>query len=317
VNRAEADRLLELARRAEWAFPTSYGEYDLAGPGADWLEPLQAESDELASAVRFLMAEGDETAATELAARTWRLWLMAHDHPGVLEFLAPVLDGGGEASAWRAEALYGAGLAAIKDVQRDASLAYNEEAFAIAEETGDPSARVFALVGLSRVAFDDDDLERSRALAQEALDIARGLRIGMRQAPLFMTALATRMSGDLDAAAALMAENLELNRSIGDARMVAADLQNLGLVQARRGRYDEAERLFAEWATSADLDDPYGAALSSLDQAFLALGRGNMDEAAEHTAAARATLAETGTELAPDDGGELDYLEQRIEENRR
>jgi hypothetical protein len=316
VNRAEADRLLRLARRAEWAFPTSFGEYDLA-PGADWLEPLRSERDALASAVAWLVADGDEAAATELAARTWRLWLMEHDHPGVLAFLAPVLDGVGEVSAWRAEALYGAGLAAIKDGQRDASRAYNEEAFAIAEETGDPSARVFALVGLSRVAFDDDDLERSRALAQEALDVARGLRIGMRQAPLFMTALATRMSGDLDAAAALMAENLELNRSIGDARMVAVESQNLGLVQARRGRYEEAERLFAEWAAHADLDDPYGAVLASLDRAFLALGRNELDVAAEHVAAARATLAETGLELAPDDDAELDYVERRIQQEDR
>ena len=53
----------------------------------------------------------------------------------------------------------------------------------------------------------------------------------MGQAPLFLHASATRLTGDYDQAAALFEQSLELNRKIGDQGMVAAELQNLGFVE--------------------------------------------------------------------------------------
>ena len=54
------------------------------------------------------------------------------------------------------------------------------------------------------------------------------------------------MSGDLAAARALYEQSIELNRRLGDERMVAIEYANLSWVEINEGRLDEAERLLNE-----------------------------------------------------------------------
>jgi hypothetical protein len=69
---------------------------------------LLAEQQAFAAAARFLVEQGDQENATELAANVWRLWMVSRDVDGGRTFLAPVLDvGTAEPTRARALALYG------------------------------------------------------------------------------------------------------------------------------------------------------------------------------------------------------------------
>lgn len=302
-----AERLLALSREAHWSFPSSSG--NPIRPG-DSTEELVPERESFAELARGLVASGQEETATELAANVWRLWVAAGDAGGGRAFLASVLDAGeGRASRARALALYGDGLLAFRQGSVEESRARNEAALAAAEDSGDPEALALAHLGLSRVAFEDGEYERARSLAIRAREHARPLDPAFGgQGPVHLHAQSTRLIGEYDEAAALFAESLELNRRIGDQGMVPVELHNLGHVEIHRGDVDAAEGLFAECAQLGSDDDPYGAAMTKLNRAAVAFGRGRHEEAGRLLAEARAILEETGTDPAADDRFEIEWL---------
>jgi tetratricopeptide (TPR) repeat protein len=305
IDEHEARTLLELSREAAWTFPSSSGNPVLGDE--PWLERLVSEQESFGPAARALDAEE----ATELAANVWRLWMVSRDLPGGRAFLAPILAVDETPSRARALALYGDGLFAFWQDARDESLELNEAALASARASGDPEALALAHVGLSRVALLEGDGERARELALEARRHAKPLRPAVGQSPLHLHAQALRMLGDYDEAAKLFAESLELNRRIGDPGMIVVELHNLGHVELRRGNADEAERYFGELAEPG-ADDPFGTAMARLNAAALAHARGDRDRATTLLAQLDATLAESGTELMPDDRAELDWLRGRL-----
>lgn len=295
----EANRLLALSREARWTFPSSFGSPAAAGESS--VERLVPERESFAEAALVLSDSGDEETATELAANVWRVWMMTRDVEGGLRFVSTVLDrvDGGPTRA-RALALYGAGLLALRAGELEESRQRNGEALEAARASGDPEALALACLGLSRVAFEDGDHERARSLAVEAREHAGSFEPALGQAPLHMQAQAVRLSGDYNGAALLFEESLALNRRIGDRGMVEVELQNLGLVELRRGNTDAATRYFEELGAAGDLDELTGAAL--------AYARGDDD-------AAGALLARVDVaELPRDDRAELDWLRQALAE---
>src|SRR5213594_4649180 len=101
-----------------------------------------------------------------------------------------------------------------------------------------------------------DNYAQSLTLAVKSREFARSLEPATGQAPLFLHASATRLTGDYDHAAALFEQSLELNRKIQDQGMVAAELQNLGFVEIHRGNVDAAERYFMEGEKIGPASDP-------------------------------------------------------------
>ncbi|HUK95372.1 MAG TPA: hypothetical protein VLU96_09985 [Gaiellaceae bacterium] len=287
MQEVEAGRLLALSREARWAFPSSYGAP--SRPGDATIARLVAERDLLPEASEALGS--DE--ATELAANSWRAWMVERDVGGGRWFAEAALDRRGGSPRFRALALYGAGLLALRAGDRDASRARNGEALELAREAGDAEALALASLGSARVALEDEDSEAARTLAVEAREQARDLGPAFGQAPLHIHAQALRQSGDFHGAASLFEESLALNRRIGDEGMVEVELQNLSLVELRRGNAEAARQLLEELGPSDD--DPLGAGA-------LAYARG--DEKA-----ARSLLARAGAEDLPqDDRADLDWL---------
>jgi tetratricopeptide (TPR) repeat protein len=272
-------------------FPSSAGRpFRAPDPG------LLARRDELVAAARGLDADG----AAELAAGAWRVWMAARDVAGGRAFLAGVLGRPGAGrSRWRALALYGDGLLAYWQGEIGVSRARNEEALAIAEEHADDEALALAHVGLSRVLLEEGDHERAREHAVAARRFAARLGTPMGQAPLHMEAQAARAAGDYDRAAALFGESLALNRRIDDPSMVPVELQNLGLVEIRRGNLDAAEHYFGELPPSSD---PY----SRLNDAAVAFRKGELSRAGR-------LLSELGDdEFAADDRVDLEWLRKQV-----
>jgi tetratricopeptide (TPR) repeat protein len=313
VTREDAERLLALSRDVSWTFPSSAGKpLDARGRGEQRVEQLFAEQQSVVDAARYFVDAGELDAATELAANTWRLWMVSRDIDGGRRFLATVLDAGSaNASRARALALYGDGLFAFWQGEHEHARERNEAALTAARASGDDEALALAHLGMSRVAVDDGDHERARTHAKQAREHARDLGPAMGQAPLHLHAQAMRQAGDYDQAAALFEQSLELNRRIGDAGMVAVELHNLGHVEIRRGNVDEAERYFAECAEQ-DAGDPYGAALTQFNNAAIAYLGGDFDRAGSLFDEARAVLDESGVQLATDDRAEVEWLSEQL-----
>ena len=172
---------------------------------------------------------------------------MARDLNGGRAFLASVADKGEKKpSRARSLALYGDALLAFRQGRIEESRQRSQAALDAALAVDDREALTLAYLAVSRIAFEDGEYAKSASLAVKAREFARDLGPAMGQAPLFLHASATRLTGDYDQAAALFEQSLELNRKIRDQGMVAAELQNLGFVEIHRGNVDAAERYFTE-----------------------------------------------------------------------
>jgi tetratricopeptide (TPR) repeat protein len=304
VTNEEAERLLALARAA-----------DLAGPETpQWVERLTSERPRLAEAVRFFSGHGRHEEAAEIGANVWRLWLFSGEAAAGREFLAAALDGGElRPSRARALALYGDGVLAFRAGAQRESHARNEAALEAARAVGDREVEALALVGLSRVALRDGDYARVRELAQQARELVRDLDPSADVAPLHLEAAGTRLAGELDAAARLYEESLDLNRRLGDSRMVAVELHNLGHVELHRGNEDTADRCFAECAELRNADDPYDTAMTDLNRAAISFARGDVERARGLLHDVEAALSRAGIVLDPDDAYEVDWLQARLQ----
>jgi tetratricopeptide (TPR) repeat protein len=311
----KARHLLAVSRELQWAFPTSQGTPIIKGHlKSQRAEEAVRERESYSHAARVLLESGDEDGAVEIAASAWRLWIVAQDVPGGRTFLADVLEKGEKKpSRARSLALYGDALLAFRQGKIEESRQRSKAALDAALAANDPEALTFSYLALSRIAFEDGDYAQSLALAVKAREFARKLDPAMGQAPLFLHAQATRMTGNYDKAAVLFEQSLDLNRRINDQGMVMAELQNLGFVEIHRGNIGAVERCFAESERLGSTNDPYGIAMMCLYRSVIEVVRGNTNKSRTLLQQAQSTLKEAGIEAAPDDQFEIDWLRGKVE----
>jgi tetratricopeptide (TPR) repeat protein len=314
ISRETAAELLQRARQLHWDFPSSSGSPVRRGEprGAD-LEQLLAERHLIEPAAHRFLDGGEAELAIELAAHTWRLWVIGGDAFEGLQVLRRLLDLDHSHTKWRVLTLYGAGLLAFRLGDVDSSAATNAVALQIASELEDPESLVLAHLAVSRDAFDESDYELAQAHATIAHELAHGLDGAMLQAPLHMLAQSTRMNGDFAGAAALFEASLELNRQLGDVGMVVVEAHNLGHVELHLGNVAAARAHFEEAARLGSADDAYGQAMSVLNQGALAFAEQQIDEARGALERALAILGTAGIEPAVDDRREIEWLQRKLE----
>src|SRR6058998_3700983 len=315
----KARQLLAGSRELHWAFPSSQGTPIIKGHATPQrVEQAVEERESYVNAARVLLENGDEEGAIEIASNAWRLWVVARDLGGGRAFLAAVLDKGEKKpSRARSLALYGDALLAFRQGKIEESRQRSQAALDAALVVSDREALTLAYLALSRVAFEEGDYAKSASLAVKAREFARDLGPAMGQAPLFLHASATRLTGDYDQAAALFEQSLELNRKIGDKGMVAAELQNLGFVEIHRGNVDKAERYFTEGEKIAPASDPYSTAMSIINKAVIAFLRGNLDESRSLLQRAQSVFKEAGIDPGADDQFEINWLQKQLTKSVR
>jgi tetratricopeptide (TPR) repeat protein len=229
-----------------------------------------------------------------------------------------VLDRGAKKpSRARSLALYGDSLLAFRQGKVEESRQRSQAALDAALTVNDAEALTLAHLALSRVALEEGDYARSLALAVKARGFARGLDPAMGQAPLFLHASATRMTGDYDQAAALFEQSLDLNRKINDQGMVFAELQNLGWVEVHRRNVDKAERCFTESEKLESANDPYSGAMRILSHAFIAFARGDKSGSRTLLQRAQSMFREAKIVPGPDDQFEINWLSENLERDSR
>ena len=311
----EARRLLAESRLLRWSFPTSQGTPIVKGHvGSRIVENAAQERESYANAVHVLLEKGDEEGAVELAANAWRLWMVKRDVKGGREFLARVLDRGEkkQSRAWSI-ASYGDSLFAHLQGRVEESRERSQAALDMALAVKDHEALTLAYLGLARAAVETGNNTQALSFALKSRESARGLDPAWGQAPLFLHASATRLTGDYERAAELFEQSLSLNRKLNDHGMMAAELTNLGFVSLHRGDIERAKSCFAELEKFGPPDDPYSKAMDLIAKAGLVyLESGEKDRSRVLLQRALDIFKEAGISPGPDDQFEINWVQEQL-----
>lgn len=282
LRQAHACYFLEFARGAA---------SHLVGPDAsDWLNQLDAEYDNLRSALDWFCDQRDATRAVLLAGALWRFWWSRGrlDEGRAQLEAALALDVTTDIAAELAEALDGAGILAETQGDYTRAEGYHRQALALSRNRDDQRGIARSLNNLGVLAHDTGDFDQATALLQESLKLARATQDTM----LIGTALndlgrIVYAQEDLGLAESLYRESLALRRQRGDTTEIARSLNNLGFIARDQADLASARQYFTE---SLDLyrqaSDRWGSAAPMLGLAL------SLDHVADREQA-RALLSES------------------------
>jgi tetratricopeptide (TPR) repeat protein len=226
----------ERVSRIGWAIHRFWSLRGHTGEGRQWMERALARTDELSDDARaralyvvsmlsYVRGEIDRTVQT------------------VEESIA-VSRAAGDSEALAA-AVLGRGLTSLSEGNLDAAGKRLRESLEMLREQDDRSGAALALVGLAQVALAYDDFERATETLSEAEVMSRSVGDWFTlTAVLSSRALTTRLRGDEARTSALLRESVQLAGTLGDAWHVVFGITGLAGGAARRGRPEQAARLF-------------------------------------------------------------------------
>ena len=313
ISEEEAQRLLQISRKAEWVFPSSSGR-PVAKNIPEWVNSIRSNLALLPGAVQFFLEKNRQDEAYELSANVWRLWVLDHKEEDGRLFLAALLDKKNfTETRYCALTLYGDGLLAYRLGDIAASHNSNNEALVIAEKTNDTEAQGLALLGLSRTEFSESNFSQSYRYATKSLELLKQLGPSYMQGVINFAGQSALALGNLNEAESFFRQSLELNRQLGDETMFTVDLHNLGHVEVRLGKIDEAEKHFIECEKlSPDQDDPYGQSLNLFNRATISHARNDIPNARLLINQSREIIDKNKVRLAIEDETALNKLEKLL-----
>ncbi|MAT99733.1 MAG: hypothetical protein CL608_21545 [Anaerolineaceae bacterium] len=226
----------------------------LQGPeGMAWLAKLDAEIDNLRSALAWTVENQMVESGMRLGGGLWRYWWWrGHWREGLgwLEKLFVQLNEVTPATlpaSVQAVAYQGAGVLARSLGNYGQARIYYQQSLALQEQDGNSSGVAAALNSLGTLAmFEADYAEAERRFSQsKQLNEASGNKRG-RENAINNLAIVAMYRGDFQQALAFHQENLSLARERGNAAHIAAALGNLGDVYRYLQAYDKAQAVLDE-----------------------------------------------------------------------
>jgi predicted ATPase/DNA-binding CsgD family transcriptional regulator len=258
VRRRHAAHFLALAEQAE---PELRGPHERA-----WMDRLDAESENMRAALRWVIDRGQAEHALRLGSALWRFWTQRGYLGEGLAWLEQALAlaaASGDASVAllraRARALNGAGnLAAVRG-EHAREAAFLEESLALRRRLGDTAGEAIALLNLGTAARNLGDSAIAYARYNESLRLFRSLGDTVNAATSLLNLGRLRHDeGDQERAAALYGESLALFQTVGSERGVAIVMNRLGELARNRGDLAAAERLHGDaHSLLRGRDDPW------------------------------------------------------------
>jgi predicted ATPase/class 3 adenylate cyclase len=275
------------------------GDPGLRGPDQRaWLRRLEAEHDNLRTALRWLRQSGDTASEARLVARLWWFWhllALLSDGRSQLETTLARTTAEGR-TAPRAWVLFGAGALAWPQGDYTASRDYLAEAQATFEALGDATGAAYALMVSGQVQVFQGEfqaalatLERARALLQ-ALgdDWALGLRA-------FFEGNAALSVGDFERTRAAGEESLRHFSRIGDSWGRSLPLTVLGRVALADGDFARAHTLLEEsLQIRSEIGDLFGRAHLLNGLGDVARREGDYEQARAHYEASLTIFRDLG-----------------------
>lgn len=272
-----AEYFLKLAR-------ASYGELWGTKQGY-WLERLEAEHDNLRTALEWLAQDANhQELLLRMASSLWRFWeIHGHLSEGrayLEQALAANPDG---PVAWRAHGLRGAGNLARQQGDYSRAKMMHEQSLALFHEMEDKLGIARELEAIGEIVWYQGDTLRAVELLTESLALRYEIddKEGVA-ASLAQLGNLARDRGQYEHARELLEESLKLNRELGDKLYTASTLNNLGLVAYLLCEYAQANAFFEEaLSLYRRLHDRSGIASTLQNLANVAKDQGYFKEAAK------------------------------------
>lgn len=217
----------------------------LGGDPAESLDRLEADHDNIRTALEWLQEAGDTQPAMRLAGAVWEFWCLRGHAPEGWRHLERLLRADETATSARAKALTGAAhLAPQVGADDDICRRLAEQALALHRELGDEWGVAYALVQLAGAI---SDLERAQELYEQSVHRLRELgdEHHALQANRALAWIAGEV-GDIERYVALNEDNLRRARMLGNSLMEARALASLGVQAGYEGRFAEAVALLKE-----------------------------------------------------------------------
>jgi predicted ATPase/DNA-binding SARP family transcriptional activator len=305
VHERHAAYYLELAEAAE---------NELSGPHeTEWFARLEAEHDNLRSALAFLL-ERDAARALRVAVALRRFWHVR----GYLGEGRRVTEAALESAAdvppvTRAKALNSLGVLAGEQGDLDSAGRFLEGALAASREADDPWRVAAALNNLGNISLYREDYERARGLYEEGATLWRQLgdSAGACIAVENLGSVALGQ-GEVDRAVELFEEAAALAEQSGRVRDLASTRRSLARALLLQGESDRVEPLIEESLRLAqELGERHGVAECLDAMAGTAAVRGEGEKAGALFGAAEALRETIGASRAPDQRGWYERMLER------
>jgi predicted ATPase/class 3 adenylate cyclase len=218
-----------------------------------WLERLDAEADNIASALSWHLTVGDWEGLARLAAFVWQWWDVRGQWSEGRRWLEAARAPLPESPLLRARVLYGA--VVLADLQGDRTEAKGaaQQAVALFRDGSNDVELGRALGRLGMVYTNGDELDEGVHLLEEATALAR--RTGdLVTLEIALTNLgnAALKEEEFERARSLCREALDIAREVGDQHGVIVNLYDIAWAHLEEGDLEQAGPLFAEVISLAD-----------------------------------------------------------------
>jgi predicted ATPase len=249
-----------------------------------WLNRLEAEHDNLRSALTWSHMVSRAEVGLRLAGALWQFWRARGHFSEGRDWLARLLalPHSHGVPAWvRSKALHGAGT--LASLQGDYTQAGGllRESLALYRTLDDKQGMAWALNELGALTYEQYEFGRARSLWEESLALfrVRNDKRGMAEV-LDSLGRVVRRLGDYTSATALFQESLKLSREFSNDRGAAIALKSLGNMEWLQGDYGAARSLHEEsLALFRRLEDDWGIALSLNHLGLVAREQGEYETA--------------------------------------
>jgi predicted ATPase len=272
-----------------------------------WYDRLEAEHNNLRSALEWFQSQGDaESGLRLMGALWWFWWRRAHLTEG-RERLLSILSRANTSvpSVGLVKAFCGAGFLSLLQGDSTSAASLAAQSVKLARELGDRFLTAYALIhyGLIIGYGPASAPASSISAVKEGLKLFReiGNKWGIATGLNYLGEI-LRSQGDYERAAPVYEESLTLNREIGNTWAVVTSSVNLAWVALHQGDYKRAEALFKESLIPArDLKAPYIVSENLMALADVAIQAGDAERAARLLGASAGLSETTGYVLNPFD----------------
>jgi tetratricopeptide (TPR) repeat protein len=287
------------------------GEQNLRSAGqVKWLALLEADHDNLRSAIRWSIDSGEGELALRLAVAVGGLWFArAHLNCEGRSWFEEALRLPGATDRTLAAAHLRMGLYTFWYGDCQVSAAEYGESLRLSCEMCDEAGMAAALNGLGcALVARDKDNDEARKRFEEALSLARKSGSRLTEASVLSNlGEIARIKGDRAAATELYRGAVDIFRSEGDLLYLAYNLVNLGTLRLEEGDVSSARKDFEESVRlSLEIGDSYQTALAVSGMVAVHLLLDHPDSAAELQGYVLAEYERTGVPLQRFDQEHLD-----------
>ncbi|MGE3594981.1 MAG: tetratricopeptide repeat protein [Dehalococcoidia bacterium] len=211
-----------------------------------WMARLDAEHDNLRSALEWGLSRGGDAALRLCGALAWFWWMRASYEEG-RRWPARALALTKERTAARMKALHGVGWLAHHQRDSGPARAMLDESLSIARERSDRWTEAWVLHVLGRIAYFENDPQRAAALGDESLAIAEAIEDRWLIAwALHLLGLAAFIAGDYPTARVRYERSLAIRRELGYEEGIGILVDLLGIVAFREGDHRLARERYRE-----------------------------------------------------------------------